>query len=547
MESSTYLHAGKVINNRYRLITPFGSGTLTQIYLADDIRVRKQTIVKVFDGTKLSGEDFQKNFQIRLQDLARTSHPNLIKILDWGSGESPYIVTEFLAGGDLRAMLQRDSSLSVAQITMIIMEVLEGISYLHERGKVHGSLKPENIIFNLAGDLKISDAGMRNISSLHSSEEYFAAGPYLSPELTSGEPLSPADDVYAIAAIFKELVDTKLPKNGSTGEAQEKDSETLQQLQAAFTSARSARPSERPSASSLLKIVSDLNIRNAKPALLPVESSLNLNLFKTFDGEPEVIDTDGKPNLKDRFSKGILYLKSHLRRWLWLLVMSALVVGIALIINSGNEEEVIRLQAVPEVAGLQTADLINQFGDYWDLEEALTREDGTQNGEILRTIPAAGVELAEGEVLTYFVSLGPELRAIPLGLTGLTIDEAESILLESRLRLGKTSEAPDEKIAIGLVIGPATLVTELPTGSEVDIQISSGPELRTVPEALLGRAYETAETAIVLEGLEAKRTDVFHPTIENGTVIRLEPASGSQVSAGGVIEIFVSKGTETIE
>tara|TARA_Y100001954_G_scaffold220818_1_gene256252 strand:+ start:109 stop:1734 length:1626 start_codon:yes stop_codon:yes gene_type:complete len=541
------LHAGKVINNRYRLITPFGSGTLTQIYLADDIRVRKQTIVKVFDGTKLSGEDFQKNFQIRLQDLARTSHPNLIKILDWGSGESPYIVTEFLAGGDLRAMLQRDSSLSVAQITMIIMEVLEGISYLHERGKVHGSLKPENIIFNLAGDLKISDAGMRNISSLHSSEEYFAAGPYLSPELTSGEPLSPADDVYAIAAIFKELVDTKLPKNGSTGEAQEKDSETLQQLQAAFTSARSARPSERPSASSLLKIVSDLNIRNAKPALLPVESSLNLNLFKTFDGEPEVIDTDGKPNLKDRFSKGILYLKSHLRRWLWLLVMSALVVGIALIINSGNEEEVIRLQAVPEVAGLQTADLINQFGDYWDLEEALTREDGTQNGEILRTIPAAGVELAEGEVLTYFVSLGPELRAIPLGLTGLTIDEAESILLESRLRLGKTSEAPDEKIAIGLVIGPATLVTELPTGSEVDIQISSGPELRTVPEALLGRAYETAETAIVLEGLEAKRTDVFHPTIENGTVIRLEPASGSQVSAGGVIEIFVSKGTETIE
>ena len=547
MESSTYLHAGKVINNRYRLITPFGSGTLTQIYLADDIRVRKQTIVKVFDGTKLSGEDFQKNFQIRLQDLARTSHPNLIKILDWGSGESPYIVTEFLAGGDLRAMLQRDSSLSVAQITMIIMEVLEGISYLHERGKVHGSLKPENIIFNLAGDLKISDAGMRNISSLHSSEEYFAAGPYLSPELTSGEPLSPADDVYAIAAIFKELVDTKLPKNGSTGEAQEKDSETLQQLQAAFTSARSARPSERPSASSLLKIVSDLNIRNAKPALLPVESSLNLNLFKTFDGEPEVIDTDGKPNLKDRFSKGILYLKSHLRRWLWLLVMSALVVGIALMINSGNEEEVIRLQAVPEVAGLQTADLINQFGDYWDLEEALTREDGTQNGEILRTIPAAGVELAEGEVLTYFVSLGPELRAIPLGLTGLTIDEAESILLESRLRLGKTSEAPDEKIAIGLVIGPATLVTELPTGSEVDIQISSGPELRTVPEALLGRAYETAETAIVLEGLEAKRTDVFHPTIENGTVIRLEPASGSQVSAGGVIEIFVSKGTETIE
>ena len=153
--------------------------------------------------------------------------------------------------------------------------------------------------------------------------------------------------------------------------------------------------------------------------------------------------------------------------------MGILIAGIALLINSGNEEEEVRLQVVPEVAGLQTADLINQFSDFWVLEEALTREDGTQNGEILRTIPDAGVELAEGKVLTYFVSLGPELRTMPLGLTGLTIDEAESILLESSLRLGATSEVPDEKVAIGLVIGPATSVTELPTGSEVDIEISS--------------------------------------------------------------------------
>ena len=202
---------------------------------------------------------------------------------------------------------------------------------------------------------------------------------------------------------------------------------------------------------------------------------------------------------------------------------------------------------VPEVAGLQTADLINQVSDFWVLEEALTREDGTQNGEILRTIPAAGMELAEGEVLTYFVSLGPELRTIPLGLTGLTIDEAESILLESSLRLGATSEVPDEKVAIGLVIGPATSVTELPTGSEVDIEISSGPELRTVPETLVGRAYESVETAIVLEGLQVKRTEVFHPTIGLGIVIRVEPVSGSQVLADGVIEIFVSKGPEPIE
>ena len=119
--------------------------------------------------------------------------------------------------------------------------------------------------------------------------------------------------------------------------------------------------------------------------------------------------------------------------------MAILIAGTAFLINSGNAEEEIRVQTVPEVAGLQASELIDQFDDYWVLEEALTREDGTRNGEILRTIPTAGMELAEGEILTYFVSLGPELRNIPLGFAGLTIDEAESMLLEARLRLGEIS------------------------------------------------------------------------------------------------------------
>ena len=547
MESPTNLHAGKVINSRYRLITPLGSGTLAQVYLADDIRVRKQTIVKVFDEPFRSGNDVQDDFQISLQDLARTSHPNLINILDWGSGEISYIVTEFLAGGDLKAMLQQDASLSVAQITLIMMEILKGTSYLHERGKVHGGLKPENVIFSLNGDLKLSDTGIGSVSAKYFSSELVTEGPYVSPELSQGGLLSPAADVYAIAAIFKELIHTKLPESKNTGEAQEIDSELLEELEAVFASALSAKASERPTANALLKITSEVNIKNAKPALLPVQNSLNLNFLEAFDDKPEAIAVGDKSNFKARLKRATLYLKSHLRRWLWLLVMAILIAGTAFLINSGNAEEEIRVQTVPEVAGLQASELIDQFDDYWVLEEALTREDGTRNGQILRTIPTAGMELAEGEILTYFISLGPELRNIPLGFAGLTIDEAESMLLEARLRLGEISQVPNEKIAIGLVIGPATSSTELPTGSEVDIQISSGPELRTIPDALIGRPYESVETAIVLEGLQAKRTEVFHPTIRSGTVIRLEPTSGSELLRDGVVEIFVSQGPETME
>ena len=57
------------------------------------------------------------------------------------------------------------------------------------------------------------------------------------------------------------------------------------------------------------------------------------------------------------------------------------------------------------------------------------------------------------------------------------------MLPEGPFKTWEISQVPNEKIAIGLVIGPATSSTELPTGSEVDIQISSGPELRTIPDS----------------------------------------------------------------
>jgi serine/threonine-protein kinase len=134
-----------------------------------------------------------------------------------------------------------------------------------------------------------------------------------------------------------------------------------------------------------------------------------------------------------------------------------------------------------------------------------------------------------------------------MGLTGLTLEEAESALLGSRLRLGKVSQVFDEEVANGLVIGPSTLITELPTGSEVDLNISSGPELRVVPNSLVGDIFESAETAIVLEGLQVRKLELFHPNISSGVVIGLNPEPGTPIMRDGIVEIFVSKGPETTE
>ena len=153
MEPSSLLHTGKVINSRYRLVTPIGHSPRAQAYLADDIRVRKQVIIKIFEQPLSRNDSNSEDFNNGLQSLSKSSHPNLLKVVDWGLGDHPYIVTDFLAGGSLRGILSRDATLSGAQISFIGTEVLKGISYLHERGIVHGSLKPENILLQY-DDLK---------------------------------------------------------------------------------------------------------------------------------------------------------------------------------------------------------------------------------------------------------------------------------------------------------------------------------------------------------------------------------------------------------
>ena len=552
MESTSYLHAGKVINGRYRLISSIENGDLAQVYLADDIRVRKQTVVKVFDGTSFETDEFLEDFQNEMKNLSRSNHPNLVKILDWGFGENQYVVTEFIAGGNLRAMLQRNEMLSIAQITFIVIEILKGVSYLHEKGMVHGDLKPENIIFDINGELKITDSGFGRLYSRNYESTLASEHPYISPEQRSGEFTSPSTDVYAIAKIFTELIETKLLQEQvllevSKPESPHNNSNILQDLISTFAGALSKKPTERPSALELLNRVIQINQYNEKPSLLPIENGLNPRILGGIAQQPKVVYAETSPKLKAQFRSAILYLKTHLRRWSWLLVMASIVLGIALLINQNTEEEVTKTAVVPEISGLSASDLFEQVDDFWILKEALTRKDGSQAGEILETIPPVGSELAKGEELTYFLSLGPELRVIPMGLTGLTLEEAESALLGSRLRLGKTSQVFHEEIATGLVIGPSILITELPTGSEVDLNISSGPELRVVPNSLVGGIFESAETAIVLEGLQVRKLELFHPNISSGIVIRLNPESGTPIMRDGIVEIFVSKGPETTE
>ena len=97
---------GRVLSGRYRLIAPIGSGASAQVFLADDTRLRRRVAVKLLHAALADDDGFLRRFRAEAQAAAALNHPNIVAVYDWGDDDgTPYLVTEYLAGGSLRAML----------------------------------------------------------------------------------------------------------------------------------------------------------------------------------------------------------------------------------------------------------------------------------------------------------------------------------------------------------------------------------------------------------------------------------------------------------
>jgi serine/threonine-protein kinase len=518
------------------------------VYLADDIPQRRQVAVKVLHDSLVDDQEFIEKFRKETEIAASLTHPNVIDIYEWGEGEIPFTVMEYLSGGTLQEMFHGTSALTVSQAVVIGIAASEGLDYVHKRGIVQRELKPEKILFDSEGRVKLGGFVLAaDLSGPAPTEK----SKYASPEHREEKTIGTASDMYSLALILTELV---LGKDDVGRDAQTSTSESVSapaeaifgSITPAITQALAHEPSARPDAETFRDMLVEASKELSRPDPLPIKSGLGISITTPVNPGDADANKPQKRTPFTRIKKAARFVASRFRRWTWLLLMAALIAGVISIVYVNDDEEIINIREVPDVTGLTTQSLLDQASSFWELEEALTRADGSTAGTILKTIPLPGELLEEGETLTYFVSQGSELRDIPLGLTGLSIQDAEAALLGARLTLGAITQQSDEDIGIGLVIGPASQDSEMPTGSPVDLIVSSGPELRTIPVGLEGNSFEEAETALVLEGLQVRKQEVYHPTIPEGIVVMLNPASGNTLLRDSFVDLIVSRGPEPL-
>jgi serine/threonine-protein kinase len=207
---------------------------------------------------------------------------------------------------------------------------------------------------------------------------------------------------------------------------------------------------------------------------------------------------------------------------------------------------------VPDLVGQTEADARAQTADFdWEIDVERERSDEEPDpGDIIRTAPAAGERLAEGEPFLVVVSEGPEFRTMP-DVTGATLAEAETTLAELDLTALPPTEANDEEVPVGTVISwsvPAqpelTAGDDVLPDTEVALVVSSGPAPRTVPD-LANMTLDQATAALAELRLNVQQaTPVFSDTVPAGAVLEQNPAAGTQVPRDSTVGVRISRGPD---
>ena len=191
---------------RYRLDVLLGSGSLADVYRAEDIRLRRLVAVKMFrpDPDPAARSRFGEEARV----LAQWSHPGLVSIFDAGiDDDRPYLVMQLVEGESLRCRL-RAGPLAPAEVVRMGISLADAIDHVHSHGVAHQDVKPANVLLDAEDNVYLADCGaaLAGAAGLTTVREIVGSGAYLAPEQVRGGQITPAVDVYALGLVLLECL-----------------------------------------------------------------------------------------------------------------------------------------------------------------------------------------------------------------------------------------------------------------------------------------------------------------------------------------------------
>jgi serine/threonine-protein kinase len=195
---------------------------MSDIYRAFDLINHREVVIKVPDQAMLGDSAQFERFQREMDVMKTLDHPAILKGL--GSGKYnriPYLVTEFVDGQSLRALIETSAPLPPDQAVSLIRKIADGMDYCHKNDVIHRDLKPENILITSDGQPVIMDFGLALTKGAHrvtysNLSATMGTPDYMAPEQIEGQRGDQRTDLYALGTILYELLTGKPPFTGDS-------------------------------------------------------------------------------------------------------------------------------------------------------------------------------------------------------------------------------------------------------------------------------------------------------------------------------------------
>ena len=552
------LEAGKTLNGRYKIQSLIGTGGMAAVYLANDLILDRLVAIKVLRLDFRQNDDAMRRFRREALSATQLTHPNIVGVYDVGqSQEMNYIVMEYVEGTDLKDYIRQRGALHPIEAVRIMMQIVSAIAAAHQNRIIHRDIKPQNILIDREGNVKITDFGIAvalSDTSLTQTNTLLGSVHYLSPEQARGGMATIQTDIYALGIVLYELLTGRVPFDGESAvsialkhfqeplppvmnpsvmipqslenivlKATAKDPmnryrscyEMFQDLKTCLDSTRLYEKKFVPTSfSGETKVLSPITTQKIKP----IQSSREI----------PIVEMDEEKTVKKK------------RRWPWVaLLLTISIVGImAFLFFKTSPKEV----QVPDVTNLTEAAAKIKLADAkLSVTDVIqVKSDEVESGKVIETNPKAGSTVKEKSKVTLKVSSGKEAVTMK-DYRNKTYETARDELK----KLGFTVERKDENsdsVESGKVISQSIAPNQKVEGKDTVITLVVSKGENSIKMANL-KGY-TREGAI--EYASANNLNLTITEEENDatvdTVISQSIREGLEIKKGTPLTIVLSKG-----
>ena len=211
---------GRVLAQRYKREEFIGTGGMDRVFGASDLRTGHDVAVKVLRPEFNSDEDFLERFRREALAASKMSHHNIVNLLDVGEEDGyRYLVMEYMRGRTLKDIIQEKGRLPEPVAGQIAIRILSALQHAHDNGIIHRDIKPQNVLVNAEGMVKVADFGIARVAgsnTLTKGDNVMGSVHYFSPEQARGEDVTAASDIYSVGVVMYEMLTGRVPFDGDT-------------------------------------------------------------------------------------------------------------------------------------------------------------------------------------------------------------------------------------------------------------------------------------------------------------------------------------------